>query len=128
MSDSLWPACCSPVPMYVYWPLWSSRASPVIVLTRPVRSAYRFCAAVRFAAEIFGKLAALNIAFAGSLVIRPNAILGVRFEFFIHTEYRVADAPIVTLCAPFSHVTLSSNSSEVALRDCGEGALPGDVS
>ena len=32
------------------------------------------------------------------------------------------------LCAPFSHVTLSSNSSAVALRDDGSRVLLGDCS
>ena len=35
---------------------------------------------------------------------------------------------MVTLCTPFNHVTLSSTSNDVALRDCGDGAAPGDVS
>ena len=42
--------------------------------------------------------------------------------------YCVALAPNVKVCAPFSHVTLSSPRNAVALREDGVGLPLGDVS
>src|SRR5437763_8603270 len=103
---------------------------------RPVRSAYRFWAAVSCAADAFGKFVVLNIAIAGSDGTTPKLTVGTSIWFFAQSVYCVAEPPIVKLCAPFSHVTLSSTSSAVALRDDGVApfaafviafAPPGDV-
>ena len=121
----------------MYWPVFSSiRAFDWTWLTRPVRSAYRCCAAVSCAADAPGKFDALNIAIAGSEGRTSKFTVGTSIWFFDHSVYWVADAPIVKLCAPFSQVTLSSTSSAVAFRDDGVApfaalvvalAPPGDV-
>src|SRR5437773_852154 len=104
------------------------RASALSCWMRPVTNAYRFCAAVSCAADAPGKFAALNIADAGSPCVTANVTLGTSVWFFCQRVYCVYDAPIVKLCAPFSHVTLSSNRSAVALRDEGTSVLLGDWS
>src|SRR5438876_6900960 len=95
---------------------------------RPVRSAYRFCAAVSCVVDAPGKFAWLNIGNAGSFDRTAKVTLGTSVWSFAQSVYCVYDAPIVKLCAPFSHVTLSSNNSAVALRDEGTSVLLGDWS
>src|SRR5438445_9987179 len=95
---------------------------------RPVSSAYRFWAAVTCVADAPGKFVALNMASAGSPCVTAKVTLGTRVWSFAHSVYCVYDAPIVKLCAPFSQVTVSSNSSDVALRDDGVSVLLGDWS
>src|SRR5437899_1721866 len=104
------------------------RASALNCWMRPVSSAYRFWAAVNCVADAPGKFVALNIASAGSPCVTAKVTLGTSVWSFAQSVYCVYDAPIVKLCAPFSHVTLSSNKSAVALRDEGTSVLLGDWS
>ena len=72
-----------------------------------------------FAADAPGKFAAENIALAGSLVSTPNRSCGTSISFFAQMSYCVNDTPVVMLCEPFSHDSVSSNTRLLALRDDG---------
>src|SRR5262245_26560518 len=91
---------------------------------RPVRSEYRAPAAVSCVWLAPGKFAAVNKLFAGSEVMRPKLIVGTMFWFFAQIVYCVNEPPIVKLCDPFNHVSVSSASVAVALRDDGDAPPP----
>src|SRR5262245_3276628 len=99
---------------------------------RPVRSAYRFWAAVSCADDAFGKFVPLNIARAGSLATTSKLTDGSSVWVLFQSVYCVQENPVVKLWRPLSHVTVSSIRSVVALRDdCCVGVfelLPGDCS
>src|SRR5258708_3744926 len=99
-----------------------------MALTRPVSSAYRFDAAVRFAADAPGKFAFVKSALAGSLLSTPNEIDGRSDEFFAQMSYCVNDPPTLRLCDPRSQLIVSSTSRLLALRDCGAAPALGLVS
>src|SRR4029079_3823782 len=94
---------------------------------RPVRSAYRFDAAVICAADAPGKLPWLKIAFAGSFDRTWKFTVGNSEEFLAQMSYCVKEPPRLILCDPFSQLRVSSTSRLFALRDCGAALALGLV-
>src|SRR5687767_5644408 len=100
--------------------------------TRPVSSANS--PRIAFSSAVVGltpvaacTFAALKAVFAGSTLVRPNASVGTRFEFFSHTLYIDQEAPAVMLWLPLRYVSVLSNDRSVASRDCGAGPGAGPV-
>ena len=95
----------------------SSRTSLVMVVTRPVKSAYSVRAFVRSAFAAPGKFAVVNMAFAGSLAAStPNAICGTMFLVFIQPLVRVNDSPNCSECLPTIRLTVLSRFQVLPLR------------
>ena len=84
-------------------------------------------AAVRFALEAPGRFAAVNRPVAGSPLTVPKVIDGSSDEFFAQMSYCVKLPPIEKLCFPLSHVRVSSSSTLLALRPCGDAVALGLV-
>src|SRR5206468_4595477 len=101
---------CRPLPTYSYLPASLNRASALMAMILPVRRAYKFCAAVRLAADAPGKLAGVKRLLAGSLGTTPKNTLGTCVTLFTQTSYCVNEPPRLRLCSPLSQVTVFSIS------------------
>src|SRR6185503_511802 len=102
----------------------SSRPVPAIEFTRPVSTAYRFCALVRSVCELFGKLVAENMLVAGSPVATPKPIVGAIVPVSSHTSPWKYVKPIWRLWAPRSQLRLSSKNLVLASREDAPPVAP----